>query len=486
MGIPPESNQKSSPITEILIKLVLTGILLSPILFILQHFFVFVTYIPEGSKRKNSEVMQNLSLTNRVQGSYILENGSFAKTFNELSIGTLQGGDVDSSKIFQYKLAIPSKDLAIIGAKSLDGERNSFNGAVLRYKNRKGFFAVRSIICESAVVGADGTNPKNSPIVSTSGKLICTPGWKVLREDNEEPSDRELAGLIQNKAKGEIGRILREQESIYYKQGKFVDRYSDIAQEKNSSSPKFNVKIRSHIDRAIVAIQNESSEQDKYKTSFGLIKLVRSKQAQSLSDSSQEKHKILWHYLDTISFLCTSNQTGTPLPKNRDLDRVINNCPNGYTKNSEEKGRFNLAKHNLTTIRMMQEGYYEQHHKFMTDFAELEKFSIENSRRYRSFIRVKQDLYKYSFRANGKQLVMAAQPKSFKDSLSNTTFLRMSSATGTIQNWPHVYTYCESNMPNIPIPTDEDITKIGLSKTHYVYYLENCPAGYTLIKDWIS
>ncbi len=131
----------------------------------------------------------------------------------------------------------------------------------------------------------------------------------------------------------------------------------------------------------------------------------------------------------------------------------------------------------------MQEGYYEQHHKFMTNFAEIEKFSVENSRRYRSFIRVKQDLYKYSFRANGKQLVMTAQPKPFKDSLSNTTFLRMSSATGTIQNWPHVYTYCESKIPNIPIPTDEDITKISLSKTHYVYYLENCPAGYTLIKD---
>ncbi len=207
MGIPPESNQKSSPITEILVKLVLAGILLSPVLFILQQFFVFVTYIPEESKRKNSEVMQNLALTNRVQGSYILENGSFAKTFNELSIGTLQGGDVDSSKTFQYKLAIPSKDLAIIGAKPMDEEKNGFNGAALRYKNRKGFFAVRSIICESAVVGADGTNPKNSPIISTSGKLICAAEWKVLREDNEEPSDRELAELIQNKAKDEIADL---------------------------------------------------------------------------------------------------------------------------------------------------------------------------------------------------------------------------------------------------------------------------------------
>ena len=103
MGIPPESNQNSSPIIEILIKLVLTGILLSPILFILQQFFVFVTYTPERYRSKNSEIIQNFTLVNKTQGYSILENGVFAKTFNELAIGTLQGENVDSSKIFQYK-----------------------------------------------------------------------------------------------------------------------------------------------------------------------------------------------------------------------------------------------------------------------------------------------------------------------------------------------------------------------------------------------
>jgi Type IV pilin-like G and H, putative len=464
MGIPPESKQKSS-IIEIFIKLILTGILLSPVLFILQQFFVFVTYTPERYRKKNFEVIQNFTLVNRTQGNSILENGVFAKTFNELAIGTLQGENVDSSKIFQYKLDILSKDLAIIGAKSLDGEKNGFNGAVLRYKNRKGFFAVRSIICESAVMGADGTNTKNSPIVSTSGKLICAAGWKVLREDNEEPSDRELAGLIQNKAKDEIGRILREQKSTYYKQGKFVDRYSDILQEKNSSSPKFNVKIISHTDRTIVAIQNESSEQDKYKTSFGLIKIVRSKQAQPLSDSSKEKNKILWHYLDTISFLCTSNQIGTPLPKNRDLDRVIDRCPTRYTKSSVIEHEYDLAKDNLVTIRMTQEAYYQRHHRFMTDFAEFEKFTIETSRRYSSLIKVKQDPYQYNFQVNGKVLLITAQPKYFTNPLSNVTYLRISSATGADKNWPFVHTFCESKIKNILIPMN-------------IHDTGSCPAGY--------
>jgi Type IV pilin-like G and H, putative len=422
-------------------------------------------------------------LFNRTQGHFILENGVFAKTFNELAIGTLQGGIIDSSKIFQYKLDIPSKDLAIIGAKHLDEESNGFNGAVLRYKNKKGFFALRSIMCESTVMGADGTNPKNSPIVNTSGKLICAAGWKVLREDNEEPSEQELSKLIQNKAKEEIERILREQNSIYYKQGKFVSQYSNIPQEKNRSLPKFNVKIRNYAGRAVVAIQNDSSEQDKYKISFGTIKLVRSKRAQPLSDRDREKNTILWHYLDTLSFLCTSDRLGTPLPKNKELDRVIDSCPIGYTKSSEREGGFNLVRHNLVTIRMMQEGYYEQHHKFMTDFAEFEKFAVDNSRQYATFIRVSQDPYQYNFRANGKQLVITAQPKLFEDPFLNTTYLRMSSATGTVKYWPHVYTYCESKVQNIPIPTDEDISKISLNQERQsVKYLENCPAGYTLIE----
>jgi hypothetical protein len=253
--------------------------------------------------------------------------------------------------------------------------------------------------------------------------------------------------------------------------------------KKNRSLPKFNVKIRNYAGRAVVAIQNDSSEQDKYKISFGTIKLVRSKLAQPLSDRDREKNTILWHYLDTLSFLCTSDRLGTPLPKNKELDRVIDSCPIGYTKSSEREGGFNLVRHNLVTIRMMQEGYYEQHHKFMTDFAEFEKFAVDNSRQYATFIRVSQDPYQYNFRANGKQLVITAQPKLFEDPFLNTTYLRMSSATGTVKYWPHVYTYCESKVQNIPIPTDEDISKISLNQERQsVKYLENCPAGYTLIE----
>lgn len=193
MDIPPDSKQKSSTITEMLVNFVLMGIVLSPILFILQQFFVFVTYIPEESKRKNYEVIQNLALINKIQASYVLDNGVFAKTFNELAIGTLQGGNIDSSEIFEYKLNFQTKDIAIIGAKPIDKEGHGFNGAVLMYKNRKGFLATKSIMCKSVGTGVDGTNSNNLPVVNTLGNLTCAPNWKVLYEsNNREPSDQKL------------------------------------------------------------------------------------------------------------------------------------------------------------------------------------------------------------------------------------------------------------------------------------------------------
>jgi hypothetical protein len=492
MGLPPKHKDLTSDIIsfiKLLVRLALAGILVSiglPALFLLLH---VLSWPP--STKKEREVKQNIVMVNALQFATINDRGVFAKTFDELATGTLRGGNTTSSQVFEYKLDIQSQDLAIIGAKPLDKEKHGLNGAVLRYKNRRGFLSNRSIICESAIEGADGTERINLPVINNLGKLSCAPNWKVLEENNSEPSDGELVKLIQDKTDEEIKRILREQDSIYYMKGKFADQYSDIPQENNKSPLKFNVKIRSQENRAIVTVQDTSPDRDKYKTSFGVIKVVRAKPAQALSNSDRDKNRVFWHYLDTISFLCTSNRPGTPLPNNRQLDRVVNNCPSGYIKNSgydkrpERENKFILVRHNLVTIRMLQEAYYKQHRKFMTDFNEFEKFALANSGNYSDFIKVKQDPYHYNFRANGKQLVITAQPKSFikSPSLSNVTYLRISSATGTSEHWPHLYTYCQSNKPNIPIPTDEEISKIGLSQERHAFYLENCPAGYTLIKD---
>jgi Type IV pilin-like G and H, putative len=116
-----------------------------------------------------------------LQRQHALQNGTFAKTFDVIAgeYGSLKGGDTVITDGYQYKLTFLSDDLSLIGAKPLEEGLNGYNGAVLIYKNKKGILVAETIICKSNSVGADGTNPANAPIRSSSGKLSCALGWTV-------------------------------------------------------------------------------------------------------------------------------------------------------------------------------------------------------------------------------------------------------------------------------------------------------------------
>ncbi len=240
-------------------------------------------------------------------------------------MGTLIGGDTVSSSMFQYKIDIQSNDLAIVGAKPIDSEKNGFNGAVLIYKNKIGFFETSTIVCKSAVVGADGTARINLPVVNTSGRLGGASNWKVVEVSNNERSDRDLIKLIKIKTIDEIGVILHKQKLIYLDRGVFPDKYHGISRKESRFFPEFNVKVRYYEDSAIVVVQPESSEQEKYKTYFGFIKITKFDKIRPLTEDNTGK------YIQA-SFLCTSDRSATPLPNNKTLDRVRDRCPNGYTK----------------------------------------------------------------------------------------------------------------------------------------------------------
>ena len=143
--------------------------------------------VARHSQSKIDKSKQNILMINRVQASNImLKDGAFARTFNELAIGVLAGESTANSQDFKYKIDIRSKDLATVGAESLDRERKGLSGAVLRYKNLKGSFVTSSIVCKSEATGADGTDPLNAPITDVSGKLRCASGWTVEEADQNE------------------------------------------------------------------------------------------------------------------------------------------------------------------------------------------------------------------------------------------------------------------------------------------------------------
>jgi hypothetical protein len=132
----------------------------------------------KGISRKaaNSEAGQNIALVNKSQWENVRHNYRFLKTFDEMAISTLKGGDSAEGRYFKYKTS-QFQDIAFIGAKPKSDNLNGFNGAVLRFKNKQDLLSPASITCKSNVLGADGTVPQNLPRVTDLGKITCAPGW---------------------------------------------------------------------------------------------------------------------------------------------------------------------------------------------------------------------------------------------------------------------------------------------------------------------
>jgi Type IV pilin-like G and H, putative len=190
MSYPPEPDRKL--LTKYsLITFIALGIILSPVLFVLQQFFVFITYTPPSVRESwLNKPKYHIALLNRVQILSIAENGRFARSFDELEkIGGLEVNTTATSRGFEYKLNIRSKDLAIIGAKPSQ-EAYGFSGATFRSTNAKGLVTTSSVVCKSKNTGTDGTDLANAPIPNSAGKLICPIGWTIVDKTHNEQLDR--------------------------------------------------------------------------------------------------------------------------------------------------------------------------------------------------------------------------------------------------------------------------------------------------------
>ncbi len=194
MSLPPESKQKLSTIDKFSMIL-LIGMLLSPFLFVLQQTYVFL--FDDSADQKSSEerkVENNIVAINKIQGIITLtsrKNSLFAKTLDEITYDKTFGWHMSITRIFEYKVDIQSKDLAVIGAKPINQDFHGYNGATLRYKNVKGLIATKSIVCRSKATGADGTDPLNAPVTDSFGKLRCAPSWTVVHETQSEPAKQQ-------------------------------------------------------------------------------------------------------------------------------------------------------------------------------------------------------------------------------------------------------------------------------------------------------
>ena len=155
------------------------------------------------------------------------------------------------------------------------------------------------------------------------------------------------------------------------------------------------------------------------------------------------------------SFICSSEKLGTPLPTDIELIKVSNECPVGYTQHSKENFSVHVPKSNTYNILKEQFKIYERQQKFTEDLSGTPGLIMTNPEQYR-----------YRIQATARQVIISAQPKSFKDP-SDWTYLAITEVEDSkIKN--SFTRYCESEIPNIPIPNIPDIAKLS----------KDCPTGY--------
>jgi Type IV pilin-like G and H, putative len=266
-----------------------------------------------------------------------------------------------------------------------------------------------------------------------------------------------------NHTVAKVAAVSHAQKEFYIKHGKFnkSDSNLDSIAMVGGNLPNWYQLEMKDIDRKlIVAVRHKSPKDDKEKSSFGIIQVLKSEQIQQ----SKQKNQVQWQNLQILSVICKSEKSGIPLPSDIELANFSvdgtslkeNRCPVGYTQESTDWERVHLPTSNIYRILAEQYETYEHQKKFAGNLPSTPNFITTNT-----------DNYHYQIQANAKQLIVSAQPKSFEDP-SDWTYLAIIEVKDGKRKDPFNRRYCRSETPNISIPTIAAIAKLS----------KDCPAGY--------
>jgi signal peptidase I len=133
-------------------------------------------FIARTAKAKQSEAKQNISTINKTQMSYLLENSSFANTFDRLRIGKLSGSSTSETTNYSYKIVMSNSNITVTTATAKEPTLKSYSGAVVKYKDSDDLSAIAAVICETSqpsqipppipqTIGAAPVCPPNSVTV---------------------------------------------------------------------------------------------------------------------------------------------------------------------------------------------------------------------------------------------------------------------------------------------------------------------------------
>ena len=267
-------------------------------------------------------------------------------------------------------------------------------------------------------------------------------------------------------ARGKIGKFFNEQTSSYRDSGEFIDRQDETSINTRNLQSYYKKSVGTKLDRIIATTRSRNLTGNRQKVFLGFIDVVRAVKIQQPNINNANQKKIQWQHLDIKFFICESDERGVDMPDIAVLDRVSDRCPVGYSQVSRRKVGVHAAKSNIDFILHEQEKKYDFNKKFVEDFA-----------RSPDFITTDLEPYQYRIQSRDEQVIISARPKSYKNPLDLTYLIIATATERKEKHRRYIYQYCESGVPNIPVPKYIDIPKIGLNEDSDP--LKICPTGYT-------
>jgi type IV pilus assembly protein PilA len=160
-----KQSEKGFTLVELLVVIIIIGILTA---------IALPNFLNQSAKGKQTEAKQNVTLVNKTQNAFRLENSSFATSFDILAVGSVKDSAVvGTAETTNYTYIMTgATETETIKATAKDAALKAYSGAGVRSNNASGQSIIGFIACEAINPGIAALAQANTLTCDAAAKQI--------------------------------------------------------------------------------------------------------------------------------------------------------------------------------------------------------------------------------------------------------------------------------------------------------------------------